>query len=129
MTVDLERKLDVLREHCANAGRDYEEIEKPTSLRWNPAPVASPSRRSSRSWNGSQGWGVAHAHTRLPGAPEGLRVFSERITREPGGSLSDAPGSQTWTGARPENGRDGQEASAWMRENSGSGPRTGSSCT
>jgi alkanesulfonate monooxygenase len=35
---DVARKLDVLREHCAALGRDYDEIEKTIQFRFNPGP-------------------------------------------------------------------------------------------
>ncbi len=35
-TPDLEHKLDVLREHCADVGRDYDEIEKTVMLGFDP---------------------------------------------------------------------------------------------
>jgi len=35
---DIARKLDVLREHCAAVGRDYDEIEKTIQFRFNPGP-------------------------------------------------------------------------------------------
>lgn len=35
---DVARKLDVLREHCAAVGRDYDEIEKTIQFRFNPGP-------------------------------------------------------------------------------------------
>ncbi len=52
---DLDRKLDVLRGHCADVGRDYDEIEKTVMFPLDPAPTArrstscSTASRTSRS--------------------------------------------------------------------------------
>jgi hypothetical protein len=35
---DMAHKLDVLREHCAAVGRDYDEIEK-TTMHWEPSEL------------------------------------------------------------------------------------------
>src|SRR5207237_1168812 len=35
---DVAGKLDVLREHCASLGRDYDEIEKTIQFRFDPGP-------------------------------------------------------------------------------------------
>jgi alkanesulfonate monooxygenase len=37
---DLERKLDVLREHCVTVGRDYDDIEKTVMMPLNIGPNA-----------------------------------------------------------------------------------------
>jgi F420-dependent oxidoreductase-like protein len=38
LQVDLEHKLEVLRSHCAEIGRDYETIEKTVMFRFDPGP-------------------------------------------------------------------------------------------
>jgi hypothetical protein len=44
----LQHKLDVLREHCRTVGRDYDSIEKTTSLTSDPNDVGATVERTRR---------------------------------------------------------------------------------
>jgi F420-dependent oxidoreductase-like protein len=78
---ELERKLDVLREHCAAVGRSYDEIEKtvmmPFDLGANGANVDNLIEELHR----LSKLGIAHAHGRISDVAsiKPLQVFGERI--------------------------------------------------
>ncbi|WP_433506326.1 LLM class F420-dependent oxidoreductase [Pseudonocardia halophobica] len=80
-TPELERKLDVLREHCAAVGRDYDEIEKTVVLPMDPGPRGEHVDAILAELQRLAGLGIAHAHSRVPGAAEiaPLELFGERI--------------------------------------------------
>lgn len=69
---DVERKLDVLREHCAAVGRDYDEIEKTVVL-----PVDADTDALLAELARLAGLGVGFAHVRVSGAD--IDLFGERI--------------------------------------------------
>ncbi|MFC5947995.1 LLM class F420-dependent oxidoreductase [Pseudonocardia lutea] len=81
---ELERKLDVLREHCAAVGRDYDDIEKTVVLPMDPGPDGENVEAILGELQRLAGLGIAHAHTRVPGAAEiaPLELFGERIIPE-----------------------------------------------
>jgi F420-dependent oxidoreductase-like protein len=80
-TPELEHKLAVLRQHCADAGRDYDEIKKTVITRLDPGPqgerVGEVLDRLSR----LAALGVTHVQTQVPGVSEikPLELFAERI--------------------------------------------------
>lgn len=62
--VTLRRKLDVLREHCDDVGRDYGAIEKTVSTRLGPEETAD---RFAERCARLAGWGLSHAVVITPG--------------------------------------------------------------
>ena len=77
---DLERKLDVLREHCADVGRDYDDIEKTVMSSLDPGPrgerVDELRRYAALGFTQVQG-----ASTR-PVTAETLEILGERVIPE-----------------------------------------------
>jgi F420-dependent oxidoreductase-like protein len=78
---DLERKLDVLREHCAKVGRDYDEIEKTVMFPLDPGPhgenvdaILAETRRLAN-------LGIAHVHGRVANVVQirPLELLGERV--------------------------------------------------
>jgi alkanesulfonate monooxygenase len=63
---DLEHKLDVLREHCAAIGRDYDTIEKTIMSHDTPAPDGTGLDEFLAGLQRLSDLGVAHVHSRLP---------------------------------------------------------------
>ena len=84
VTPDLERKLDVLREHCAAVGRDYDDIEKTVVLPMDPGPDGEHVDEILGELRRLAGLGIAHAHSRVPRAIEitPLELFGERLIPE-----------------------------------------------
>ncbi|GAA4684986.1 LLM class F420-dependent oxidoreductase [Pseudonocardia yuanmonensis] len=78
---ELERKLDVLREHCAAVGRNYDDIEKTVVLPMDPGPRGEHVDAVLGELERLAGLGIAHAHSRVPGAAgiAPLELFGERI--------------------------------------------------
>ncbi|GEL17571.1 LLM class flavin-dependent oxidoreductase [Pseudonocardia asaccharolytica] len=66
---DLERKLDVLRGHCAAVGRDYDEIEKTVMISLDPGRAGRRSTPCSRSCSDSPGWGSPRRTVSCPASP------------------------------------------------------------
>jgi F420-dependent oxidoreductase-like protein len=62
---DLARKLDVLREHCADLGRDYDEIEKTVMMPIDLGPAGENVERILEQLHELAELGVAHVHGRL----------------------------------------------------------------
>lgn len=78
---ELERKLDVLREHCAAVGRDYDDIEKTVVLPMDPGPDGENVESILAELQRLAGLGFAHAHSRVPRAVDiaPLELFGEHI--------------------------------------------------
>ncbi|TCK22168.1 LLM class F420-dependent oxidoreductase [Pseudonocardia endophytica] len=78
---ELERKLDVLREHCAAVGRDYDDIEKTVVLPLDPGPRGEHVGAIVDELDRLARMGFTHAHGRVPGAAAiaPLDLFGERI--------------------------------------------------
>lgn len=78
---ELEHKLDVLREHCAAVGRDYDDIEK--TVMWHPnlGPKGERAEEVLAELERLAGLGVAHVHARVPGAESitPLQAYGEKI--------------------------------------------------
>ncbi|GAA0947516.1 LLM class F420-dependent oxidoreductase [Pseudonocardia zijingensis] len=78
---ELERKLDVLREHCAAVGRDYDDIEKTVVLPMDPGPDGENVEALLGELERLARLGVTHAHSRVPHAMDitPLEIVGERI--------------------------------------------------
>ncbi len=78
---DLEHKLDVLREHCAAVGRDYEEIIKTVMMPMDPGENGEHVDEILERLRGLAAMGISHAHGRVPNvaAIRPLELFGERI--------------------------------------------------
>ena len=81
---DLERKLDVLRAHCADVGRDYDEIEKTVMASLDPGPEGARVDALLDELRRYAALGV----TQVQGAPAGpvtpgaLEILGERVVPE-----------------------------------------------
>jgi len=80
-TPDLERKLDVLREHCAAVGRDYDEIEKTVMYPLDPGPDAENVDAILAGMRGFADLGISHVHGRVAKVHEirPLELLGERV--------------------------------------------------
>lgn len=65
---DLERKLDVLRAHCADVGRDYDDIEKTVIMSIDPGPDGEHIDTLLIEFQRLAGLGFAEVHGRVPNA-------------------------------------------------------------
>jgi alkanesulfonate monooxygenase len=63
---ELERKLDILREHCDAIGRDYDSIEKTVNSTVTPNPDGSGVEEFLANLERLNGLGIQHVHSRLP---------------------------------------------------------------
>jgi F420-dependent oxidoreductase-like protein len=64
---ELERKLDVLRQHCADVGRDYDEIEKTVMMPFDLGGDGEKADEVLAELQRLAGLGVQHVHTRAVG--------------------------------------------------------------
>jgi alkanesulfonate monooxygenase len=78
---DLERKLDVLRQHCADVGRDYDEIEKTVMMPMDPGAAGEHVDDILGRLEHLAALGVEHVHGRLPNVSTitPLEIFGEQI--------------------------------------------------
>jgi F420-dependent oxidoreductase-like protein len=78
---EVEHKLDVLRAHCADLGRDYDEIEKTVIMPLDPGPNGEKVELILEQLQQLAALGIQHAHGSVPGvasiAP--LELFAEQI--------------------------------------------------
>jgi len=81
---DLERKLDVLRGHCADLGRDYDDIQKTVIVRLDPGPTGEQVDEVLAELQKLAALGVSHAHTSLKDSSSDatLEVFGEQVIPE-----------------------------------------------
>jgi alkanesulfonate monooxygenase len=89
---ELARKLDVLRQHCADLGRDYDEIEKTVMAHLEIGPDGEHADEILAQLADLAKLGVQHVHTRLPLA-DGTRqieLFAEKIIPQAAGLPSPA---------------------------------------
>jgi F420-dependent oxidoreductase-like protein len=63
---ELERKLDILRAHCADVGRDYDEIEKTVMMPMDPGANGEHVDALLEQLQAMAALGVTHVHGRLP---------------------------------------------------------------
>ena len=84
---ELEHKLDVLRGHCADVGRDYDQIEKTVMAPFELGPDGAGADAFLEQLRGLAALGVQHAHIRIPNAHEitPLEQIGERIIPEAAG--------------------------------------------
>ena len=80
-TPELEHKLAVLRQHCEDVGRDYDEIKKTVITRLDPGPRGERADEILEQLAGFAALGVTHVQTQLPSIQDitPLAVFAERI--------------------------------------------------
>jgi alkanesulfonate monooxygenase len=81
---ELEHKLDVLRRHCADVGRDYDEIEKTVMM---PIDVGSDGAGFDELLERMRGYaelGVTHVHSSIKdvGTITPLEIIGERLIPE-----------------------------------------------
>jgi F420-dependent oxidoreductase-like protein len=78
---EVERKLEVLREHCERLGRDYDDIEKTVMFPIDPGPNGEHVDAVLERLRELAGLGVSHAHMRaLDGSrTDWLELIGERI--------------------------------------------------
>jgi F420-dependent oxidoreductase-like protein len=78
---ELEHKLDVLREHCAAVGRDYDDIEKTVMLPMDAGDNGEHVDEILERLRALAALGVSHAHSRIPHVTviRPLEIFGERI--------------------------------------------------
>jgi F420-dependent oxidoreductase-like protein len=76
---ELAHKLDVLKQHCADLGRDYDEIEKTVMTVLVPEPDGSNVDELLEELNGYAALGVSHVHLGTDTSPASLELFGERI--------------------------------------------------
>src|SRR6266550_817869 len=78
---DLERKLDVLREHCATVGRRYDDIEKTVMLPLDVGPNGRDVDVLLRELERLAGLGIEHVHGQVPDMETitPLETLGERI--------------------------------------------------
>jgi F420-dependent oxidoreductase-like protein len=81
---DLERKLDVLRQHCADVGRDYNEIEKTVMVGIDPGANGEKVDELLEQLRGLAALGFTEAHGWVPGveAITPLEILGERVVPE-----------------------------------------------
>jgi alkanesulfonate monooxygenase len=78
---ELAHKLDVLRRHCADVGRDYDEIEKTVMLPVDLDAGAQSADQVVERLHELAELGVAHAHFRIPDVSDlkGIELVGERV--------------------------------------------------
>ncbi|HZY76910.1 MAG TPA: LLM class F420-dependent oxidoreductase [Jatrophihabitantaceae bacterium] len=81
---DLERKLDVLRQHCADVGRDYGEIEKTVMMPLDPGAQGEKVDDLLGELQRLAKLGVQHVHGSVPdvASMSRLEVLGERVVGE-----------------------------------------------
>ena len=80
-TPELEHKLAVLRQHCEDVGRDYDDITKTVIARLDPGPRGERTDEVLEQLAGLAALGVNHVQTQVAGVSDitPLEVFAERI--------------------------------------------------
>jgi F420-dependent oxidoreductase-like protein len=78
---ELEHKLDVLRQRCAEVGRDYDDIEKTVMMPIDPGPNGENVDDLLRELEGLGKLGVAHVHGRIKNVEQirPLEILAERV--------------------------------------------------
>lgn len=78
---DLAHKLDVLRRHCDDVGRDYDQIEKTVIGPLDPGPDGSGAESLLESMCQMAALGVTHYHGSVPGVAEltPLEILGRRV--------------------------------------------------
>ena len=78
------RKLDILREHCADVGRDYDEIEKTVMVSIDPGKDGENVEALLEQLRGFAALGVSHVHGSLPNVESirPLEILGEQVIPE-----------------------------------------------
>jgi F420-dependent oxidoreductase-like protein len=78
---ELERKLDVLRAHCADVGRDYDDIEKTVMMPLDPGAGGERVDAMLAQLRTLSGLGVTHVHGFVPGVGTitPLEILGEQV--------------------------------------------------
>jgi alkanesulfonate monooxygenase len=78
---DVERKLEVLRGHCEDIGRDYDEIEKTVIMQFDPGPHGEHVDALLAELQRVAGLGITHAHGRVANVASitPLEVMGDRV--------------------------------------------------
>ncbi|GAB2474749.1 LLM class F420-dependent oxidoreductase [Jatrophihabitans fulvus] len=78
---ELEHKLDVLKRHCDDLGRDYDEIEKTVMTQLDPGADGENVDATLEELQRLAGLGVQHVQTQIPDVTDGRRiaVYAERV--------------------------------------------------
>ncbi len=78
---ELPRKLDILREHCAAVGRDYDDVEKTVMMHFDVGPNGERVDDLIDRLGELAELGVQHVHGRVPdvAAIRPLEIFGERV--------------------------------------------------
>ncbi|MBR7837033.1 LLM class F420-dependent oxidoreductase [Actinospica durhamensis] len=81
---DLPHKLDVLREHCANLGRDYDEIKKTVMMRLDPGAQGEKVDELLGQLQELAALGISHVHGNVANAVSirPLELLGERVVPE-----------------------------------------------
>ncbi|HET9168568.1 MAG TPA: LLM class F420-dependent oxidoreductase [Actinospica sp.] len=81
---DLERKLDILRQHCVDVGRDYDEIQKTVMGPIDPGKDGEKVDELLEQLRGLAALGVTHVHGYVPDAEtiRPLEILGERVIPE-----------------------------------------------
>jgi alkanesulfonate monooxygenase SsuD/methylene tetrahydromethanopterin reductase-like flavin-dependent oxidoreductase (luciferase family) len=80
-SAEVAHKLDVLREHCANEGRDYAEIEKTVQVRFDLGENGENVTRTIEHLQELAGLGFTVAHGTLIGVstPHAMDLMAEQV--------------------------------------------------
>jgi alkanesulfonate monooxygenase len=84
---ELAHKLDVLRKHCADVGRNYDEIEKTVMVPLDIGPDGEKAEEVLGRLTQFADLGITHAHTRVPLA-DGVRqleLFADKVIPQAAG--------------------------------------------
>ncbi len=78
---DIGHKLDVLRRHCDDVGRDYDEIEKTVMGPLDPGPAGAGVGELIESMRRLAGLGITHYHGSIPGVTSisPIELLGERV--------------------------------------------------
>jgi alkanesulfonate monooxygenase len=81
---ELEHKLEVLRGHCADVGRDYDEIQKTVMMPLDVGEDGANAEAVLEQLRGLAALGVSHVHGMIPGAEaiRPLELFGELVIPE-----------------------------------------------
>jgi alkanesulfonate monooxygenase len=81
---DVEHKLEVLRQHCADLGRDYDTIEKTVMGAMDPGPNGENVESMLETMRSMHDLGVTHFHGTVPNVAsiKPLEILAERVIPE-----------------------------------------------
>ena len=82
---ELPRKLDILQQHCADVGRNYDEIEKTVMMPLDPGPEGENVEAILTQLRELAELGVTHAHSRVPDVVDAQAARHLGCSGDPGG--------------------------------------------